>query len=134
MSMLKQKVCKVNYNIAVRNRFNTLCIEQTEQSSRGLVVMHSTQANVVLVSRPIADNWWRKEGDSLLTARARTKVLSEALSKPQGIGGNRGKIESIEETEQYPNELENSKEQIDRKWKDFRDFLQTAANEVILMK
>ena len=63
--MLKQEVCKVKYNIPVRNRFNILCIEETEQ---------------------------------------------------------------------YSKELENSKEQIDRKWKDFRDCLQTAGNEVLLMK
>ena len=61
-SMLKQEVCKVKCNIAIRNRFNILCIEE------------------------------------------------------------------------YPKELENSKEQIDRKWKDLRDCLQTAANEVLLMK
>ena len=65
MSMLKQEACKAKYNIAVRNRFNILCIEETEQ---------------------------------------------------------------------YAKELENSKEQIDRKWEDFRDCLQTAANEVLSMK
>ena len=65
MSMLKQGVCMVIYNIAVRNRFNILCKEETEQ---------------------------------------------------------------------YPKELENSNEQIERKGKDFRDCLQTAANELLLMK
>ena len=65
MSMLKQEACKVKYNIAVRNRFNILCIEETEQ---------------------------------------------------------------------YAKELENSKEQIDRKWEDFRDCLHIAVNEVVLVK
>ena len=31
MSVLKKEVCKVKYNIAVRNRFKILCIEETEQ-------------------------------------------------------------------------------------------------------
>ena len=65
MSMLKQEACKVKYNIAVRNRLNILCIEETEQ---------------------------------------------------------------------YAKELENSKEQIDRKWEDFRDCLHIAVNEVVLVK
>ena len=47
---------------------------------------------------------------------------------------NRFNILCIEETEQYPKEFENSKEQIDRKWKDFKDCLQKAANEVLFMK
>ena len=47
---------------------------------------------------------------------------------------NRFNILSIEETEQYPKELEKRKEQIDRKWEDFRDCLQTAANEVLSTK
>jgi len=59
--------------------------------------MHSTQTNVVLGSRPTADHWWRQEGHSVLNARARTKVPSEAPSKPQGIGGNGGKIERDKE-------------------------------------
>ena len=29
ISMLKQDVCKVKYNVAVRNRFNILCKEET---------------------------------------------------------------------------------------------------------
>ena len=61
--------------------------------SRGLAVMDSTQTNMVLGSRPNADHWWRQEGHPVLNARARTKALSEAPSKPQGIGGNGGKIE-----------------------------------------
>ena len=61
-------------------------------SSRGLAVKHSTQTNVVLGSRPTADHWSRQEGYPVLNARARTKVLSEAPSKPQGFGGNGGKI------------------------------------------
>ena len=65
MSMLRQEACKVKYNIAVRNKFNILCIEETEQ---------------------------------------------------------------------YAKELENSKEQIDRKWEDFRDCLHIAVNEVVLVK
>ena len=65
MSMLKQEACKVKYNIAVRNRLNILCIEETQQ---------------------------------------------------------------------YAKELENSKEQIDRKWEDFRDCLHIAVNEVVLVK
>ena len=48
---------------------------------------------MVLGSRPTAGHWWRQEGHPVLNARARTKVLSGAPSKPQGIGGNGGKIE-----------------------------------------
>ena len=65
MSVLRQEECRITYKIAVRNRFNILCIEETEQ---------------------------------------------------------------------YPKEIEDSKEQIDRKWKDFQDCQQPAANEVQLMK
>ena len=36
MSMQKQEVCKVKYNIAVRNKFNILCIEETEQYPKEL--------------------------------------------------------------------------------------------------
>ena len=43
-------------------------------------------------SSPIAGHWWRREGHPVLNARATTKVLSEAPPKPQGIGGNGGKI------------------------------------------
>ena len=64
-------------------------------SSRGLVVMHSTQTNMVLGSRPDAGDLWRQEGHPVLTARARLKVLPEAPSKPQGIGENGGKIEYL---------------------------------------
>ena len=51
-----------------------------------LAVMHSTKTNMVLGSRPTACHWWRQEGHPVLNARARTKVLSEAPSKPQRIG------------------------------------------------
>ena len=60
---------------------------------RGLVVMHSTKTSMVLASRPTACHWWRQERHPILNARARTKVLWEAPSKPQGIGGNGVKIE-----------------------------------------
>ena len=56
------------------------------KSSRGLAVKNSTQTNVVLSSRPTASHSWRQEGYPALNAHARTKVLSEAPSKPQGIG------------------------------------------------
>ena len=55
--------------------------------------MHSTQTNMVMGSRRTAGHWWRQEGDPVLNACAKTEVLSEAPSKPQGIGGNGGKIE-----------------------------------------
>ena len=57
--------------------------------------MQSTQANVVLGSRPTADHWWRQEGHAVLNALARTKVISEAPSKSQGMGGNGGRIERV---------------------------------------
>ena len=57
--------------------------------------MHSTKTNMALGSRPTACHWRRQEGYPALNARVRTKVLSEAPSKPQGIGGNGGKIEYL---------------------------------------
>ena len=42
--------------------------------------------------KAIAGHWRRQEGHLVLNARARTKVLLEVPSKPQGIGGNGGKI------------------------------------------
>jgi len=48
---------------------------------------------MVLGSRPTAGHWGCQERHLVLNAHARTKVLSEAPSKPQGIGGNGGKIE-----------------------------------------
>ena len=69
---------------------------EVEVGSRGLAVMHSTQTHMVLGSRPNAGHWWRQEGHPVLNARVRTKVLSEAPSKPQLIGGNGGKIETKE--------------------------------------
>ena len=62
-------------------------------SSRGLTVKYLTQTNMVLGSRPTSDHWWRQEGHPALNARARAKVLSEAAPKPQGTGGNGGKID-----------------------------------------
>ena len=62
-------------------------------SSHGLAVMHLTKTNMVLGSRHTACHWGHQEGHPVLNARARTKVLSEAPSKPQGTGGNGGKIE-----------------------------------------
>ena len=64
-----------------------------KKPSRGLAVLYSTQTNMALGSRPIAGYWWSQEGHPVLSARAKTKVLSEAPSKPQGIGGNGGKIQ-----------------------------------------
>ena len=70
-----------------------------------------------------------------------TAEIRYDYAKARGMQGqiqyavrNRFNILCIEETEQYQKVLENSKEQIDRKWKDFRDCLQTAANEVLLMR
>jgi len=51
---------------------------------------------VVLGSRPIAGHWGLQEGHQVLNARARTKFLSEAPSRPQGIRENGGKIEKKE--------------------------------------
>ena len=53
---------------------------------------NSTQTNVVLGPMPSAGHWGRQEGHLVLNACARTKVPSEAPSKPQEIGGNGGKI------------------------------------------
>ena len=68
-------------------------IDELWTSSPGLVVMHSTQTNMVLGSRPTADHWRRQEGHPVLNIRARIKVPSEAPTKPQGIGRNRSTIE-----------------------------------------
>jgi len=51
--------------------------------------------------RPIVTS----EGHPILNARARTTVLSEAASMPQGIGGNGGKIEF--QTLCYQNQMYN---------------------------
>jgi len=40
---------------------------------------------MALGSRPTADHWGHQEGHPVLNAHVRTKVLSEAPSKPQGI-------------------------------------------------
>ena len=64
---------------AVANYFVLLNI--SIKSSRGLAVMHSTQTNMVLGSRPTTGHWWRQEGQPVLNAHARTKVLSEAVAK-----------------------------------------------------
>jgi len=48
---------------------------------------------MVLGSRPTTCHWLCQERYPVLNALARTKVLSEAPSKPQGTGGNGGKIE-----------------------------------------
>ena len=76
---------------------NYLCINalNVHPSSRGLAVMHSTQTNMDLGSRPNAGHWWRQEGNPALNARARAKVLSEAPSRPQGTGGNGGENQEI---------------------------------------
>jgi len=68
-------------------------IQHDAKSSRCLAVMHSTQDNIAPVSRPTAGHRWRQEGYPVLNARARTKAFSKAPSKPQGNGGNGGKIE-----------------------------------------
>ena len=36
ISVVKQEECKIKYNIAVRNRFNILCIEEIEQYPKEL--------------------------------------------------------------------------------------------------
>ena len=56
--------------------------------------MHSTQANMVLSSRPNTGHWWRQEGHPVLNSRTRTKILSDPPFNPHVIGGNGGKIEA----------------------------------------
>ena len=36
ISVVKQEECKIKYNMAVRNRFNILCIEEIEQYPKEL--------------------------------------------------------------------------------------------------
>ena len=57
---------------------------------------------MALGSRPNAGHWWRQEEHPVLNAHARSKVLSEAPSKPQGIGGKGGKIENNNNNNSLP--------------------------------
>ena len=56
------------------------------KSSRGLAVVHSTQTNMVLGSRPNAGHWWRQEGHPILNAHARTKSFQRHPPSPKELG------------------------------------------------
>ena len=67
--------------VALKVNYSYCCLyharERKLETSRGLAVMHSTQTNVVLGSRPTVDHWLRQEGHPVLNARARAKKSSK---------------------------------------------------------